>query len=126
MTVPLFDHKQGTSAAIAAELHAELERYYGAATDVRSRARSANARLVIAHGRAKQFQNVIVPARERVTRQATLQYNAMQLDVFQLIAAKQEELRSELAAQRALASYWTARAALDAILAGFGVREGGE
>ncbi len=126
VTVPLFDRKQGTSAAIDADLHAELERYYGAATDVRSRARAIYARLVTTHGRAKLYQNVIVPARKRVVAQATLQYNAMQLDVFQLLAAKQEELRAELGAEDALASYWTARAALDALLAGYAVHQGGE
>jgi outer membrane protein TolC len=125
-TVPLFDRKQGTSAAIDAELRAELERYYGAAAEVRSRARSAYSRFVTAHGRAKQFQNVIVPARKRVVEQATLQYNAMQLDVFRLIAAKQEELRAELAGQDALASWWTALAALDALLAGNAVHPGGD
>ncbi len=119
VTVPLFDRKQGTSAAISAELRAELERYQGAALEVRSRARMAHARLVAAHSRAKQFQSVIVPARKRVVEQATLQYNAMQLDLFQLIAAKQEELHAELSAQDALATYWTARAALEAALAGF-------
>jgi len=126
VSVPLFDRKQGTSAAIDADLHAELERYYGAATDVRSRARTIHARLVTAHGRAKQFQNVIVPARKRVVAQAVLQYNAMQLDVFQLVAAKQEQLRAQLGAADALASYWTARAALDALLAGYAVHQGGD
>jgi outer membrane protein TolC len=125
-SVPLFDRKQGTSAAVEAELRAELERYYGAAADTRSRARSAYARLVTAHGRAKQYQNVIVPARKRVVEQAMLEYNAMQLDVFQLLAAKQEQLRAELAAQDALASWWTARAALDAIFAGYTTHAGGD
>ena len=118
VTVPLFDHQQGTAGAIDAEIDASLERYLGAAVDLRSRARALHARLVTAHARARQYQTGILPARKRASEQALLQYNAMQLGVFELLAAKRAELASELASVDALAAFWVTRSAFDALVAG--------
>jgi outer membrane protein, heavy metal efflux system len=118
ITVPLFDHNEGTSAAYEAEFDAAMERYVGAAIDIRSEAREAHNRLQSAHRRALQYQNVIVPARNRVYEQTLLQYNAMQLGIFELIAAVRARLGAEIAAVDSLAEYWTARAALDVLARG--------
>ena len=118
LSVPIFDRKQGTSAVLDSEVGAGLERYVGAAADLRSRTRAAYARLVTAHAKAKQYERVIVPARRRVVDQALLQYNAMQMSFFQLLALKREQLASELAAVDAVCNYRIARAAFDALLSG--------
>jgi outer membrane protein, heavy metal efflux system len=123
-SVPIFDRKQGTAASLDAEARASLERYVGAAVDVRSRARTTYARIVTAHARAKQYQKVVVPARQRVTAQALLQYNAMQLGLFELLAAKRNELAAELSAVDATANFWAARASFDALVAGGGTNDG--
>ena len=47
-----------------------------------------------------------------------LQYNAMQIGVFQLLQARREQLDAELAYIEALREFWTAKAAVDALLAG--------
>ncbi|MFT3764293.1 MAG: TolC family protein [Minicystis sp.] len=117
-TLPLFDRKQGTVAARAAEFDAQIERYQGAAVDIRSAAREARNRVVSTHARARHYQEVVVPARRRVLEQALLQYNGMQIGVFQLLAARRDQLGAELASIDALRDFWTARAALDALLAG--------
>lgn len=117
-TLPLFDHRQGTTRALEAERDVRLERYQGAAIDIRSAAREARARLAAAHARARHLQEVVVPARRRVMEQALLQYNAMQIGVFQLLQARRDQLASELGYQEALRDFWTARAAVDALLAG--------
>jgi cobalt-zinc-cadmium efflux system outer membrane protein len=59
-----------------------------------------------------------VPLAEQITAETQLQYNAMQLGVFQLLQAKQREIdtrRQSIAAQR---DYWLARTELEQILAG--------
>ena len=124
VTVPIFDRKQGNAAAIDAQLGAALERYVGAAVDVRSRARAAYARLATAHARAKQYERTILPARKRVGEQALLQYNAMQIGIFQLLAARRDQLGAELHAVDATADYWIARSAFDALVAGGGSNDG--
>ena len=126
VTVPIFDHKQGTAAARDAEFDGLLERYYGAANSLRSHTRVARAHLTTAHDRALLYQNNVVPARERVTKESILQYNAMQISIFRLLQARREELASQLAYVEAKRDYWTARAAFDALLAGGRASAGGE
>lgn len=118
VSVPIFDRRQGTATALRAEFDALMERYYGLAVDLRSAAREAASRVASAHARARQYQDVIVPAQRRVTEQTLLQYNAMQLGIFQVLAARREELDAEFAYVETLREYWSAVAALDALLAG--------
>lgn len=116
--VPLFDRSQGTAASLEAEFDALMERYYGMAIDLRSSAREARGRVLSAHARAVQYQDVIVPAQSRVTEQTMLQYNAMQLGIFHVIEARREELDVKLAHVETLREYWTAKAELEALFAG--------
>lgn len=118
ITVPLFDRRQGDTAAMQAELEALQERYQGAAVDVRSAARSARQRLESTWRRARHFQEIIVPARERVLAATLLQYNAMQLGVFSVLEAHRTLLDAQLTGVDALRDYWTARAGLEALAAG--------
>lgn len=125
--LPVFAQNQGAAVAFEAEFDAQMERYVGTAVNVRSAAREARDELVSAHCRLRQYTDVIVPAQSRVMEQALLQYDAMQLGIFQLLEARREQLDVELARADTLAEYWTAKAALDAVLAGRSVRseEGG-
>ena len=116
--LPIFDRNQGTVARYQAEFDALMERYQGLAISVRSAARRSHNRLVSAHTRAKQYETTIVPARNEVMRQMVLQYNAMQVGVFQLLQARGQQLDTELAYVETLREYWSAKAALDALLAG--------
>jgi outer membrane protein TolC len=118
LSIPLFDRNQGTVHALGAEFDGLLERYHGAAVEVRSAAREAQSRLASAHARARQYQAVILPAQEKLTAQTVLQFNAMQVSVFQLLAARREQLAAEMAYVETLREYWTAVAALEALLAG--------
>lgn len=116
--VPIFDHQQGTLRVREAELDSWLERYQGLAIDVRSAAREASARLRSAHKRAQQYQSVIVPAQNKVMEHTVLQYNAMQLGVFQLLDARRAQLEVALDYADTLREYWSACAEMDALLAG--------
>lgn len=118
LEVPLFDRRQGTAAGLEAEFDAQLERYHGLAVEVRSAAREIRNHVVSTHARARQYQDVILPAQRRVTEQTLLQYNAMQLGIFQLLEARQAELNVELEHVETLREYWSAVARLGALLAG--------
>lgn len=118
LTLPFFDRKQGDLRAYEAQFDALAERYEGLAVELRSATREARARLVSAHGRALQFQRVILPAQARVFEQTLLQYNAMQRGIFELLQARRDQLEVELAYADTLREYWSASAALDALLAG--------
>jgi len=120
--LPLFDRGQGRLNSLEAKFDAALERYQDAAVSVRSAARDARNRLVSAHARARQYQALIVPAQRTVLEQTQLQYNAMQLGVFQLLAAQRELLDTELAQVDAQREYWTALAEVQALRHGSAVR----
>jgi cobalt-zinc-cadmium efflux system outer membrane protein len=121
ITIPLSDRNEGTTAAYEAQFDALMERYEGMAIDIRSSARDARNRFVSAQLRARQYQDVIVPARQRVFEQTLLQYNAMQVGIFQLIASLRARLAAELTAVDARRDYWTAHAVLEAITRGMRV-----
>jgi cobalt-zinc-cadmium efflux system outer membrane protein len=125
LTIPLFDRRQGDLVALEARFDALLERYYGTSIDVRSAAREAASRVTSFHARARQYESVIVPAQKRVTQQTLLQYNAMQIGVFELLAARRDEVDVELAYVDTLRDYWSAVAGLDALLAGVRVASDG-
>ncbi|WP_437814549.1 TolC family protein [Sorangium sp. So ce1078] len=125
LSLPLFDRRGGAEAAQTAEFDSLLERYHGRAVDIRSAVREAQSRLTSAHARARHYERVLLPARKRVLEQTLLQYNAMQVGVFQLLSARREQLDAELAAVEALREHWTAKAAFDALLAGRRVEAAG-
>jgi outer membrane protein TolC len=123
--LPLFDHGKGPTRASEAAFDAELERYHGIAVDVRSSAREAALALESAGARARQYTQKILPAQRSVLEETLLQYNAMQIGVYDVLRARTELLDAELASVEVLREYWTARAALDALLRGHSVRMGG-
>jgi outer membrane protein TolC len=123
--IPLFDRGQGERSALQAEFDALLERYYGKAIDLRSAVREARNRVVSAHARARQYHDVIVPAQQRVVAESVLQYNAMQIGVFQLLQARRDELDIRVAYVETLREYWSAAAQLDGWLAGGHAAEAG-
>jgi cobalt-zinc-cadmium efflux system outer membrane protein len=125
LSIPLFDRKQGNTAALAAQFDSALERYHGTAVDIRSVAREAEAQLASARARARQYETVILPAQKRLTRETLLQFNAMQVGIFQLLVARREELDVELAYVDALREFWTAAARMEAILQGGAGSEAG-
>jgi outer membrane protein TolC len=116
--VPLFDRQQGTVRAYQAALDALGERYRGIAIDVQSAARQARNRVRSLHARVRQLHDVVRPAQAQILEQTLLQYNAMQIGVFELLRARREALDVELAYVDTLRDYWIASAALDALLAG--------
>lgn len=122
--VPLFNRRQGTITALEAEFDALMERYHGMAIDLRSAAREARNRVESAHARARHYQQIIVPAQERVTEQTLLQYNAMQVGIYHILQARREALDVKLAEVETLREYWSAVAELEAILAGKRVEPG--
>lgn len=125
LSVPLFNQQRGTTRAHEAEFDALMERYHGLAIDLRSAARETRNRVASAYARARQFQQVILPAQRRVVDETQLQYNAMQLGVFQLLQARREQLDVELAYVDTLREFWSASASLDTLLAGHRVEDVG-
>jgi cobalt-zinc-cadmium efflux system outer membrane protein len=55
---------------------------------------------------------------ERIVNEVQLQYNAMQLGAFELLRAREQQIRTAIAYIETLRDYWLARTDLDQILSG--------
>jgi outer membrane protein, heavy metal efflux system len=124
-TLPVLDREQGRLVEEEAQFDSLLERYYGLAVFVRSAARDMSNHIRSAHGRAWHYQETVLPSLGEVTRQTLLQYNAMQVGVFQLLEARRAELEAQLRYVETLREYWSAAAASEVLRAGRRVRLSG-
>jgi cobalt-zinc-cadmium efflux system outer membrane protein len=116
--IPIFDWGQGSRRKAAAELRRAWREYSALAVEIRAEVRAAHVLARTAQQQAVHYRDVLVPLYERITRETQLQYNAMQLGVFALLAAKQREVLVKRESIAALLDYWTARTRLEQILDG--------
>jgi cobalt-zinc-cadmium efflux system outer membrane protein len=116
--IPLFDQGQASTAAARAELERIRQQYIATAVQVRSAARAARNRLLAARARADYFRAVMLPLRREITQETQLQYNAMLVGAFQLLAAKQAEIEAGAQYIEALRDYWIARAKFQQVQSG--------
>lgn len=116
--VPVFDWGQARTSAGRHRLRRLWNEYTALAIEVRSAARAATYRLRNARQQSEYYRRVVLPLAEQITAETQLQYNAMQLGVFQLLQAKQREIDSRRQSILAQRDYWVARTELEQILAG--------
>ena len=116
--LPIFDRAQGRVISAQSELGGLRERYVATATALRASLRMAQNRVESAGKRARHFRDALLPAREKALAETLLQYNAMQVGVFQVLEVQRRLTDTGIAYTETLLEYWKARAALDQILAG--------
>ncbi len=118
MPIPLFNQGQPAFARASAKLRQGQQRYLALAADIRSDVRAARDRVLLARQQVEYFKSTALPARTRVTEESQLGYNAMQIGPFQLLQAKQEEVKTGADSVEALRDYWVARAELEKAVGG--------
>lgn len=116
--LPLFDQGQGRIAAARARLRQARHGYFAAAAELRSDVRTASARLSLARDRARYLKLVILPLRSLLVDESQKQFNAMTINAFQLLQARQAQIEAGAEFVEAVREYWLARMSLDLILAG--------
>jgi len=116
--LPIFDRNQGRVMSARSEFGAQRERYAATATALRATVRSALNRVESTGRRARHYRQVVLPAREKALAETLLQYNAMQVSVFQVLDSQRQVTQTGMAYVETLLAYWNARAALDQIIAG--------
>jgi cobalt-zinc-cadmium efflux system outer membrane protein len=122
VALPIFDWGQARRAAGRARLRQLWNEYTAKAVDVRSAVRSARHRILTARRQSEYYRMVLLPLAEQITLETQLQYNAMQLGVFQLLQAKQREIQVRHGYILSQRDYWIARTELTQILAGRMIR----
>ncbi len=117
-TLPIFNQQQGAVLTSQARFDQLREQYVATAVEIRAAVRAARNRTLSAFERARHYRRVLLPLRKQVLEQTVLQYNAMQIGVFQLLQARRDELDAARAYIDTLREYWMTRADLDQLLAG--------
>jgi cobalt-zinc-cadmium efflux system outer membrane protein len=125
LQIPIFDFGQARRLKARAELRGARAEYATQAIAVRSAVRASYTTLVSARDRAVFVRDVFLPLRSRIVGQALLQYNAMQLGVFQLLIAQRDQIAAARQYIETLREYWIARSDLQQTLVGGMGREAG-
>lgn len=111
--IPIFDQGQARVGRAVAELRRAQQEYYALAVRVRATARALQERMRGAQDRALYYRDIVMPLRERIVNEAQLQYNAMQIGVFQLLREREQQIEAGVAYVEAVREYWLARADLE-------------
>jgi outer membrane protein, heavy metal efflux system len=116
--IPIFNQGQAAVARSNAKLRQSEQRYLALAADIRSDVRAVRDKMLLSRRQVEYFKSTALPTRTRVTEESQLEYNAMQIGPFQLLQAKQEEVRTGAESVEALRDYWVARAELEKAVGG--------
>src|SRR5438477_9493730 len=116
--IPIFNQGQPASARAGAKMRQAEQRYLALAADIRSDVRAARDKMLLSRRQVEYFKCTALPTRTRVTEESQLEYNAMQIGPFQLLQAKQEEVKTGAESVEALRDYWVARAELEKAVGG--------
>jgi len=114
----LFDQGQARIGRAVAELRQAQQAYYALGVRIRSTVRMVHERLQGAQDRALYYRDILLPLRERIVNETQLQYNAMQLGVFDLLRAREQQIQAAIVYIATLLDYWLARSDLGQLLSG--------
>ena len=116
--IPLFDQGQARTGRSGAELRRAEQAYYALGVRIRATVRTVLEQMQGAEDRARYYQDILLPLHERIVSESQLHYNAMQLGVFDLLRAREQQIQTALASIETLRDYWLARTALGQLLSG--------
>jgi cobalt-zinc-cadmium efflux system outer membrane protein len=116
--IPIFNLGQAASARAQARFRQAEQRYLALTVEIQSEVRAALDRMRLARERVEYYQSTALPLRRRIVEETQLQYTAMQIGVFDLLRAKQEEVNQGREYVESLRDYWTARAQLEKAVGG--------
>jgi outer membrane protein TolC len=116
--VPLFDFGEARVREAEATYSQAVNRLTAKAVNVRSEARDAYQQYRSAFDIARRYQRDVLPLRKVISEETLLRYNAMQIDVFSLLAESRERIVSMIAAIEAQRDFWLADSNLKAAILG--------
>jgi hypothetical protein len=94
------------------------DQFTALAIRIRSLARLQQAKLLNARQTALYYADTVIPQSQRLLDAALRQNNVMQIGVFQLLQAKERQIRVSLEYVSALTTYWRERTRFAQILNG--------
>ena len=106
--VPLFDFGEASVREAQATYSQAVNRLTAKAVNAASEAREAYAQYRAAYDVARRYQRDVLPLRKVISEETLLRYNAMQIDVFALMAESRERIAATIAAIEAQRDFWLA------------------
>jgi outer membrane protein TolC len=119
--VPLFDFGEARFRQAEATYMQAVNRLTEKAVNVRSEARDAYRVYRATYDIAGHYRREVLPLRRIISDETLLRYNAMQIDVFALLAEARQRIAATTAAIEAQRDFWLAKTDLSAAVAGGGV-----
>jgi len=118
LQVPLFDFGEVRVRDAKETYLAAVNRLVERAINVRSEARDAYRTYRAAYDIASHYQREVLPLRQIISDETLLRYNAMQIDVFALLAEARQRIAATTAAIEAQRDFWLAETNLFAAVVG--------
>ena len=118
LELPIFNQRQGLIARLEAQRAYAERRLMALSVHARSEVRVASTELLTERQVVDHYRTTLLPLRERAVEEAQLQYNAMQIGLYELVAAKQAHIDANEGYYKALRDYWIARAELERAMGG--------
>jgi outer membrane protein, heavy metal efflux system len=118
LPIPLFDQGQGRTGLAGAELRRAQQEYYALGVRIRATVRTVSERMQGTEDRARYTRDILLPLLEHIVGETQLQYNAMQLGVFELLRVREQQIRVAMTYIETLRDYWLAHTDLAQLLSG--------
>ena len=118
LDVPIFDQGQGQVAMLASQYRQVQRQLQSLAIRIRSEVREDRDTVKINRDQVTYFKKVVVPLNVQSVNQTLLQYNAMQVNTYDLFTTKQRELDTEREYINSWRDYWIARSQLEEAVGG--------
>jgi outer membrane protein TolC len=114
--IPLFDFGEVRVRQAEHTYRRAINRLIEKAVMVRSQAREAYRGYRAAYDIATHYQREVLPLRKIISDETLLRYNAMQIDVFALLAEARQRIAATAAAIEAQRDFWLANTNLTAVV----------
>ena len=118
LRVPLFDFGEARVRQAKESYMQAINRLAASAVKARSQARDAYRGYRTSYDIARHYRDEILPLRQVISEEMLLRYNAMQVDVFALLAETRQRIAANTAAIEAQRNFWLASTALSAAVIG--------
>jgi len=120
ITIPIFDFGEARTRQAEQTYLGALNRLADKAVAIRSEAREAYRTYRAAHAIARHYVGEVLPLRRIISDEMLLRYNAMQIDVFQLLAETRQRIAAQVTAIETVRDFWLADGEILAALVGGG------